>query len=192
MVKRYKRIESQFMETFVRDLWKSLINLSNILKKLDINFTVIGGAARNQYGAIKITEDIDILVDIKDKDKMLHLPIGFIRELSNGRGKVYTLHDPKTKIEVIYTGEEAGREGSDVPYINPKKISNNIKNIPFLTLENLIRYKLASGLYGKGRLKDFADIQFLIEMNDLERNYADSFRKDLKNKYIEIWIDTME
>lgn len=186
-MKRYKRIESEFMESFIKDLWKALFNLTDILNKEKINFTVIGGAARNQYGFAKTTEDVGILVDIKDKEKMLHLPIGFIRETSKGRGKVYNLHNPSTKIEVIYTGEEAGRTGSGVVYTNPTKLSNKIKNVPFLSLKHLIRYKLASGIYGVARYKDFADIIELIKANDLKRTYCDNLRDDLKNKYIELW-----
>ena len=186
-MKKYKSIESQFMETFVRDLWKSLTNLTSILNKEKINFTVIGGAARNQYGVSAITEDIDILVDVRDKEKMQNLPIGYIRDVSNKKAKVFSLHEPKTKIEVIYTGEEAGSTGSQIYYIDPKKISKKIKNVPFLTLENLIRYKLGSGLYGKGRLKDFADVIELIKANKLSISYADSFREDLRIKYVELW-----
>lgn len=182
-----KRYESQFMESFIRELWVSLLNLNKILKSKNINYTVIGGAARNQYGINRITEDIDILVDIKDKNKMMELPIGFIRDVSNKKAKVFSLHQPKTKIEVIYTGEEAGSKGSKVFYIDPKSVSHKIKGIPFLTLESLIKYKLGSGLYGKGRLKDFADVMDLIQVNKLSISFADSFREDLRNKYVELW-----
>ena len=183
-----ERYKSQFMESYIRDLWASLENLTSILKKNNINFTIIGGAARNQYKYFKITEDIDLLVDVKHREKMLNLPIGFIRELSKGRGKRYSLHNPKTDIDVIYTGEKAGSEESNIPYENPKKISNVIQGIPFLSLENLIKYKLASGIFGHQRFKDFDDIIELIKRNKLPKNYCDNLRSDLKDKYIELWV----
>lgn len=179
--------KSQFMETHIKDLWKALMSLTKILKDNNINFTIIGGACRNQYGYLKITEDIDLLIDSKDKGKMLTLPIGFIRELSSGRGKRFSLHNPKTDIDVIYTGEEAGSSESDIAYENPKNVSNIIKGISFLTLKNLIKYKLASGIFGKARYKDFDDIGELIKRNNLSIEYCNDLREDLKIKYIELW-----
>ena len=78
-----------------------------------------------------------------------------------------------------------------IEYKEPHEIDKIKNTIPKLTLENMIQYKLCSGLYGKGRMKDFGDVQELIVINDLPKDYADSFRKDLKNKYVEIWIDAM-
>lgn len=182
-----KYVESHFMESFIQDLKKSVISLTKLLKDYGINFTIIGGGARNEYGPNRITEDVDILVDIKDKDKMLDLPIGFIRDKSNGRGKVYSLHEPQTKVEVIYTGEKAG-DKRGITYIDPSKVSEEHYGVPFLTLKSLIEYKLSSGIYGK-RMKDFGDIQDLISYNSLPKEYAinNNFRSDLANKYEEIW-----
>lgn len=181
-----KKYKSQFMESYIKDMWKVIKELSSILKQKGINFTYIGGVARNQYKYPVTTEDIDILVDKKDLDKMKNLPIGFIKELSNGRAKSFQLHDPKTKIDVIYTGEISGDGIKGLKYINPEKISKKINGESFITLKNLIMYKLSSGLYGH-RYKDFGDIQGLIKANNLPENYADDFRTDLKKKYIEIW-----
>lgn len=189
-MKRYK--SSKFMETYITDLWKAIENISTLLKDKGINFTFIGGAARNQYGYEKITEDIDLLVDIKDKDKMLNLPIGYIRELSKGRGKRFILHNPKTQIDVIYSGEEAGSEFSNIKYCEPSIISKNIKGVPFITLKALINYKLASGIYGKLRFKDFDDIIELIKRNNLPLKYCNDLRGDLKDKYIELWRQIYE
>ena len=187
MDKKSRQYQSKFMESYLKDLWRSIQSITKLLKDNNINFTIIGGACRNQYGYSKITEDIDLLVDKRDKEKMLNLPIGFIKELSNGRGKRFLLHNPKTPIDVIYTGEKAGSDSSYIEYENPKKISKDIKGIPFLSLKKLIEYKLASGLYGKARYKDFDDIGELILRNDLSLNYCDDLREDLKSKYIELW-----
>jgi len=182
-----KRHKSQFMETYISELWVALKAIATLLKSNGIRFTIIGGAARNQYGYSKITEDVDLLIDRDDKEKMLNLPIGFIRELSHKRGKVFSFHNPKTKVEVIYTGEISGDGVNGLKYVDPAKVSNNIKGIPFLALKYLIMYKLSSGIYGKARFKDFDDVYELIRINKLPENYAKDFRKDLYNKYIELW-----
>ena len=184
--KEYYNIQSSFMESYVKELWKALKNLTKLLHDNDISFTIIGGAARNQYGFLKTTEDVDIVVAKADKEKMLHLPIGYIREVSHGRGKVFFLHNPKIKIEVIYEDEISGDGKNGLKYENPKMISNYIHDTPFLPLEKLIEYKLSSGIYGN-RMKDFTDIIELIRANKLDNKYAEDFREDLKNKYIELW-----
>ena len=174
------------MESFVKDLEKSLKAITKLLKDNDINFTFIGGAARNQYKYLKTTEDVDLLIDVNDKQKVLDLPIGFIRKLNN-RGKKFKLHEPETDIDVIYSGEMAGSKESNIPYENPKKITAVIRGMPFISLKQLIRYKLASGIYGHLRFKDFDDIIELIKQNKLPLDYADKFEEVLKNKYIELW-----
>ena len=186
-----RRYKSQFMESYISELWQSLKNIANLFRDHDINFTIIGGAARNQYGVEKITEDIDILVAKRDKEKMLKLPIGFIKELSKGRGKIFSFHNPKTRIEIIYSGEISGDGINGGMYENPKLVSNDINGIPFLTLEKLIEYKLSSGIYGK-RMKDFVDIMELLKINKLPEDYAKYFRKDLYIKYTELWKESKE
>lgn len=175
------------METYVKDLWNSLQSIANILIDNNIHFIFIGGAARNQYKYTKTTEDVDLLVSKIDKEKMLNLPIGFIKELSNKRGKRFKLHDPETQIDVIYSGEMAGSDKSNIPYEEPQKISTKIKGLPFITLQELVRYKLASGIYGQSRYKDFDDIIELIKRNKLSQEYANKFESILKKKYIELW-----
>jgi len=186
-----KRYKSQFMESSITDLWSSIKSIAFLLDHHNIKFTIIGGAARNQYGYSKMTEDIDILIAKEDKEKVLNLPIGSIRDLSNKRGKVFSLHNPKTKVEVIYSGEISGDGINGLKYDDPDKISTTVKGVPFMTLKKLIEYKLSSGIYGK-RLKDFADIIGLIKENNLKQDYANNFRKDLKKKYIELWNNANE
>jgi len=187
-----EKYQSLFMESYIKDLQKAIKSISNILKQYKINFTIIGGAARNQYGYRKMTEDIDILLAKEDKDKIKNIPIGFLKDESNGRAKVFQLHDPKTRIEIIYDNEISGDGIHGLKFDNPKNISHNINGDPYITLKNLIMYKLSSGIYGKHRFKDFDDIVELIKINHLKRNYANDFREDLKNKYISLWEEIYE
>jgi len=186
-----KPYHSLFMETFIKDAWAAIKSLSALLKKNDISFTIIGGMARNQYKYVRTTEDIDIIVAKKDKEKIKELPVGYIRDISNGRGKRFKLNNPEAVIKIIYEGEISGDGVHGLPFENPSELSKDIKGEPFITLENLIKYKLSSGIYGK-RLKDFGDIVELIRANNLPENYADDFRSDLKDKYKELWHNAKE
>ncbi|MGA2433949.1 MAG: hypothetical protein ABSG25_01550, partial [Bryobacteraceae bacterium] len=112
-----------FMESFSSELKRVMRDITELLNKKGIHFCFIGGAAKNIYGSMRITEDIDILVDKNDKQKMLDLPIGFIREITNGRGrgKAFYWNDPKTKIEVIYDGEISGNNTKGLKYKKPEE-----------------------------------------------------------------------
>ena len=183
MLKPYTSI---FMESYLKDLWEAVKSLSSVLKDNNITYVYIGGVARNQYGYNRMTEDIDILVDKADKDKMSKLPIGRIRELSKGSLRRFKLHNPATPIDVLYTGDHAGNKDG-IEYKDFMKDSKLIKGELFLSLEGLIKYKLSSGIYGHLRFKDFDDIVVLIERNKLPQDYANKFRKDLTEKYKELW-----
>jgi hypothetical protein len=173
-------------------LWNLLyLNLSikkivDIFKEHDISFCIIGGAARFKYKVNKMTDDVAILVDKKDKDKIKNIPIGYLRDVSSGRAKVFNLHVPQTKVEVIYSDEVSGDGIHGLKYPLPTRISKNIGDVPYINLIALIQFKLSAGIYGN-RLKDFSDIVDLICANNLSRNYAKNFRKDLTPKYEELW-----
>jgi len=179
---------SRFMESFIKDLEQAKQAIVKLFDEYDINFCFIGGVARNEYGSPRTTEDIDILVDGSDKEKVKQLPIGFIRDLSNGRGRVFSLHDPKTKVEVLYSGEDFAGNKEGVAYLPPNVISNKEHMI---YLSDFVYYKLSAGLYGK-RYKDYADIQDVIRINRLSLTYAkdNNFREDLVALYIDLWKET--
>jgi hypothetical protein len=119
---------------------------------------------------------------------MLNLPIGFIRELSKGRGKIFKWNDPDTRVEVIYSDEISGDGINGIPYIEPDKISIEEEGMPILTLKKLIEYKLSSGTYGNARYKDFDHILGLIKSNNLPLNYVNNLKdQKLISKYKELW-----
>lgn len=172
-------IKSKFMESYKNDLELSLTEIKKILKAYSISFVFLGGVARNTYGTLRMTEDIDILVDKKDKEKLLSIPIGYIKKSSERSLK---LQNPKTVIDVLYSGDHAGNE-KGLEYISPKYLEaeNNM-----ISLKAFIMYKLSSGLYGK-RYKDYDDIQNVIKINKLSKTYAQDFREDLKTLYEKLW-----
>lgn len=176
-------VESVFIESFIRDVEEAKIAIRKLLTDNNISFVFIGATARNEYASPRTTEDIDLLISKNDKEKLKKLPIGLIRNISNYR--VFSLHNPKTKVEVIFSGEKAG-SSKGIEYKDPSELDNGNNT---LTLKSLIMYKLSSGKYGN-RYKDFGDIQDLITQNKLPIDYADSFRQDLKEVYRQIWSET--
>ena len=172
---KYPEIQSEFMVTFIKDTWKITKSLAKTLKKLGITFTYIGGIAKLQYGAIETTDNIDILVAAEDREKI-------IKEFLSEKTFMYN----GIEVHVLYEGTISGDGINGLKYLNPRMVTNNIKGVPFITLKRLIEYKLSSGLYGR-RLKDFTDIIMLILVNKLHMGYANHFRYDLRDRYVEIW-----
>lgn len=181
-----KKYQSLFMESFIKDIKDSLLAIKNIFDMKDIKFVVIGAASLSAHGYNRLTEDIDVLVKIEDKEKILNLPIGFIRDKTK-RGKTLYLHQPKTQIDVLYSNENAGSNDGISYHLNRKDIIE-IDGIYYPKLYKLIEIKLSSGIYGK-RYKDLGDVQELISLKKLDRNYArnNNFRSDLISKYEQIW-----
>jgi hypothetical protein len=185
------KIVSKFMESYLQDIESALYRISSLLHDNDINFTIIGGVANNIYSNNpRTTEDIDILVSDKDRDKMKNLPIGFIRDRT-GNGRSFNFHGPKAQIDVVYSGEKAG-SNRGIDYLEPNEITIFHNSIPFIDLEDLVQVKLSAGEYGN-RFKDFGDVQELIKSNNLDRLYArnNNFRDDLILIYEQIWDKTL-
>jgi len=178
--------ENAFLEGYIKDLNLTKKQIKKLLDEYNIPFVFIGGVARNEYARARTTSDVDILVSSKDKQKMLSLPIGYIKCLTKDSAKKFLLHEPKTELEVMYSGEKAGNN-KGIEFPEPQKIDNG-NNV--MTLLSLVEFKLCSGLLAN-RYKDYGDIQDMIKENKLPKNYAKDFRKDLKDVYEDLWEKTV-
>ncbi len=56
----------------------------------------------------------------------------------------------------------------------------------FPTLEKLVELKLASGMTAPDRLKDLADVQELIKIRGLSRDFAGKLDPYVREKYLEL------
>lgn len=176
-----------FMESYQKDLEKTLEKIKKLFDQYDIDFCFIGGIAVNYYGHQRTTDDVDLLVDRHDKEKIQKIPIGFMRDIT-GNGKIFNFHNPSTRLEILYSGEHAGnKDGPE--YVDPALVK---KDDRFINLKFLVFYKVASGFYGK-RYQDWGDVQNLIKKNALQKDFLDKF--DIQypmvvKKYKEIWSES--
>lgn len=168
---------------------EALKNISEILSKNNIEFCILGGVNLPVYNYNRTTDDIDLLINKKDKDKFYNLKGKYFKSAFKGTLRNFFWNIPKIKLEIIFSGEKAG-SNKGIEYIEPNKIKIVKSKIPYLKLKYLIMYKLCSGLYGKARISDFGDVQKLILNNKLSKDFTNDFRKDLKDKYTEIWEST--
>ncbi len=56
-----------------------------------------------------------------------------------------------------------------------------------LALDKLVELKLASGLTGRGRRKDLADVQELIRILNLDADFALRLDESVQAIYLELW-----
>ena len=172
----------------LEDLAKALAALQARMEQENIPFAVVGALALRQHGYARFTEDIDIVVTPEGLVK--------IHERLVGRGLVPTaaglrkkLRDTvnKVNVDVIAAGEHAGSAESPVIYPSPEASDFDVRTggVRYATLEAMIRFKIASGVWGK-RLRDLADVQELIRIHALDASYALQLPIELRAKFAEL------
>jgi hypothetical protein len=190
--KKYQKFDfkSSFMESFLNDLDQAMKNIASILKSKKINFCFIGAAALSKYNYSRLTQDLDILIDKKDKSKFKKLNDEFYISLQSADRIVQWLN-PEVELDIFYS--KTMIKTGELVFDDPSRVSHNMNNLPIMNLSNLIEYKLSSGIYGK-RSIDFGDVEKLIKINKLSKSYAEknNFRDDLKVKYGELWKNVQE
>lgn len=153
-------------------------NLCKILKEYDVSFCLLGGRSLPFYGYRRFTEDVDILVSDKDKDKLAKIPPGVLSDHSRIQPfRVWIMKDSsnnKTKVDMLFSSDKAG---AGITFGDPQKISHDVNGIPVINLYDLIRVKISSGLSGN-RDEDLKDVRELIKANDLSASYMKEEKVD--------------
>jgi hypothetical protein len=178
---------SMFMESYVDNLSYALSALSKVLRDNSIRFCILGGASLPYFGYNRTTEDVDILVDDRDKGLLKNIPPSYLRDIS-GTGRVFRMHNPLTKVEVIYSGDMLNGKNR-TPYKRPEEIREPTSN--YITLYWLILYKIESQLHNPHR-GDFRDVVQLIKENDLDVNYMESAPKEVDKVYRKLYTTSQE
>ncbi len=158
------------------------------LERNNIDYAVIGALALNLHGYTRATVDVDLLLTpegLSDFHKKL-VGLGY-RPMFEGARKSFRTTQENLTIEIITTGEYPG-DGlpKSVEFPEPKKYSLVIEGIKTLSLPKLVELKLASGISGAARLKDLADVQELIKLKNLERDFSERLDSSVREKFIEL------
>jgi len=167
---------------------KTLVRLSADLDQHGIDYAVIGAVALLAHGYPRFTEDIDLVMTADGLRKFHEELVGldYTPAFPGPRKRLKSTADGVT-IEVMTTGEYPG-DGKPKPVSMPQpdKASTEIDGIKFVTLENLIELKLASGMSAPDRLKDLADVQELIKIRKLDAEFASKLNPYVRDKYREL------
>jgi len=167
---------------------RALRRITARLTELGIPHAVVGGMAMFFHGFRRFTEDVDILVT--------HESLKVIHEKLEGLGYVPPFQGSKhlrdteqgVKIEFLVTGGFPG-DGMPKPvsFPDPSKVSVEIDGVACLNLATLVELKLASGMSGAGRLRDLGDVEQIISVLDLPREFADQLNPYVRPKFHELW-----
>lgn len=164
--------------------------LSQLLKKHDIKYAIIGGFALNIHGFKRQTTDIDVLmskVDLKKfKDKLVHN--GFAPRF---RGAETSYRDPISNvgIDILLTGNYPGDgKPSALPF--PEVSEDNVMNfdgINVIDLKTLISLKLASfKSLPQSRMKDRTDVSGLVKYLTLDESLCERLHESVRDEYLKV------
>jgi hypothetical protein len=167
---------------------KTMRDLTSRLKKLDISYAVVGGMAMFAHGYRRFTEDLDLLVTRDSMGEILERfeGLGYVQPA----GTTSKLRDTNTgvRIEFLISGQYPG-DGKPKPVVfpDPRDVSIELAGVRYVNLPTLIDLKLASGMSAPHRLKDLADVQELIHVLKLPRDFAARLNASVRTRFTELW-----
>ena len=166
---------------------KTYTKLSKRLAEQEVHYALVGGYALILHGVRRFTEDIDLLVNSAGLQK--------IRDTLLGRGYVTipgsqrNIRDAETgvRIKFVVSGDYPGDgKKREIGFPQPADVVEDVQHVRVVNLKTLVELKLASGMTGKGRLQDLADVQRLIQVHKLTADYAKDVNKSVRAKFIEL------
>ena len=167
---------------------QSLAKIARKLTELGVPYAIAGGMALVAHGYDRTTDDVDILVDasgLKATHDALE-GLGYVAPFPGSK----QLRDTETsvRIEFLVTGQFPG-DGKPKPvaFPDPRNNAIEVEGIRYVAMPTLIELKLASGMTNTGRLKDLADVQELIRVLRLPRDFGSQLNSYVRGKYEELW-----
>jgi hypothetical protein len=170
------------------ELNKTVAQLGSDLERHGIEYMVIGAVALTAHGYLRFTADVDLVLTKEGLDAFHRelVGLGYRPAFEGARKKLRSTRNG-VAIEVITVGEYPGDgEPKPVAFPHPSTASITMSGVQVVTLEKLIELKLASGMTASDRLKDLADVQELIKVRKLSRDFAAKLHPYVRGKYLEL------
>jgi hypothetical protein len=140
-----------------------------------IPYAIVGGMALVAHGYERVTTNLDILVRDVDRESG-RAAIGKCGEITSS-----------VPIRLLVSGQFPG-DGKPKPvaFPDPADVAVEIEGIKYVDLVTLVELKLASGISNPGRLKDLADVQELIKVLKLSKEFAAKLDAYVRPKFQEL------
>src|SRR6266550_320064 len=166
----------------------ALAQLAGDLKEHRIDYMVIGAVALMAHGYPRFTEDIDLVLTPEGLETFHRelIGLGYVPAFPGAKKRLRSTKDG-VSIEVMTTGEYPG-DGKPKPVSmpEPSTASTEIDGIQIVTFEKLIELKLASGMTAPDRLKDLADVQELIKIRRLQKDFAERLNPYVREEFLKL------
>ena len=167
---------------------KALYKLAAILEAESLPYAIIGAFALNEYGHIRVTVDVDLVMreEHLQEFKRRHLGKGYAERVP-GTGKLLdTEHG--VNIDVLSTGRFPGDDKpKPIAFPDPAKVAVRGERFALLPMPRFIELKLASGMVAAHRGKDLVDVQELIRSAGLSADVAGELDPWVRDKFLELW-----
>lgn len=167
---------------------RALDGLVERLEELDLPYAIAGAMALNEYGYVRVTVDVAVVLTRKGLEtfKQHWMGRGYLEKFPGSRGFRDT--ENNVKIDVLITGEFPG-DGHPKPvsFPDPAEVSRQGARGRYLPLERLIELKIASGMSAPHRLRDLADVLEVIHILELPEDFAGRLDESVRPKYHELW-----
>lgn len=158
------------------------------LDELGIDYAIAGALALAAHGFVRATEDVDVLLTREGLERFKDAWVGrgYVNLRPGGKAVRDTQHG--VKIDFLIQGDFPG-DGAPKPvtFPDPKEAVANAGPLRVLALPRLIELKLASGMTALHRLQDLADVQRLIGIRKLPRDFAEQLNPYVRPKFDELW-----
>lgn len=167
---------------------QTLHDIAARLDALGVPYAVVGGMALVAHGYLRTTADVDVLVDA-DGLEQIHRAVPGLGYLPPFQGSKH-LRNTQTGVRVVFlvAGQFPGDgQPKPVAFPDPAVVATEIDGIRYIGLPTLIELKLASGMTNPGRLKDLADVQELIRVLRLPREFGDGLDEYVRGRFVELY-----
>lgn len=170
------------------EVYKALRKFTTRLDQLNIPYVLAGAMALNFHGYKRFTVDIDIILT-KESLTRVHQELegrGYLPRFQGSKNLRDTEY--KVAIDLIVAGDFPGDgKPKELTFPDPATCFVEIDGVKCLPVEKLVELKLASGMTSQHRLKDLADVQELIQLLKLPRDFVTKLHPFVRDKFLEVY-----
>lgn len=160
-------------------LARQILELTTRLRENGIRHAAIGGVALNVHGYVRATQDIDFLIHADEAARVRTLMVADGFECLDFRDDLSTYVKGFERVDFLHARRPIA-EG----LLREAAVMSALPDVPVVSLEGLIGFKIQAFSDDPRRLKDIVDVKELIRVNrsrvDLEevRRYFALFAKE--------------
>lgn len=169
-------------------LQKTASDIARRLSDLGIDYAIAGALCLAAHGAVRATEDVDVLISRQglERFKESWLGRGYVDIRPGGKAVRDTVNG--VKVDFLIAGDYPG-DGKPKPvsFPQPADAAVDAGDFRVLSLPRFIEIKLASGMTAPHRLQDLADVLKLITVTKLPRSLGEALDPYVRAKYDELW-----